>query len=259
MTGAGPAIQPVGLLIPSSNTTVEHEYNRFGPAALSWHAGRVRFTALRAEALAAQEGALAEEAAKLATASVVLGVMAQSAIGFVAGLAAERALAARLAGTMGVPVLSAAEAMAAALRALGVRRIALAMPFDGAVGGLAEGYFTASGFACVGRATLGITHNAAVAEVTEARLVALARAADAPGGQAEAEAVVIPGGNLRAMAAIAAMEAALGKPVVVTNQACLWAVAGVLGVATGAGLPGRLAGADPGGVFRRGLAVVGAS
>ena len=45
----------------------------------------------------------------------------------------------------------------------------------------------------------------------------------------ELDALVVPGGNFATMASIDAWERELGKPVVTTNQACVWAVARELG------------------------------
>jgi maleate isomerase len=243
------ATHRAGLLIPSSNTTVEHEYNRFGPAALSWHVGRLTFTDISAQGIAAQDPDMRSEAAKLATARPQALLVAQSATGFVQGAGYERDLVRRLSAITGGPVLSAATVMVAAVRAFGATRIGLAMPFSSGIDTLVERYFTACGITPVRSGSLGITENFAVSTVTAARLIELAHAADAP----EVEVVVIPGGNLRAMGAVAAIEAALGKPVVITNQAGIWAICGVLGLPCGPRLPGRLATADLDFALRRGL------
>ncbi len=93
-----------------------------------------------------------------------------------------------------------------------------------------------------------MTTNYGIASVTADQLIALARQVDAP----EIDTIVIPGGNLQAMALLPAIEAELRKPIVITNQACMWAVAGMLGVSLGPGF-GRLATADPDWAIRRAL------
>ncbi len=226
----------VGLLIPSSNTTIEHEYNRFGPPEITWHVGRLTLTEVSASGLAEQEPEIAREAGKLATARPGLILVCQSAVGFVAGEAHERATVARMKEVCGVAALSAASLMVAAVRALGARRIALATPFASGVDAAVAAYFTRAGYPPVASAALGITANTEIASVAADRLIALARAADGP----EVDVIVMPGGNLQAMGLLPEIEAALGKPVVTTNQACMWAIAGRLGLAVGPGF-GRLA------------------
>ena len=50
--------------------------------------------------------------------------------------------------------------------------------------------------------------------------------------QPEIEALVVPGGNFPTLRAIAAWEQQFQKPVVTTNQAALWAMLGVMKLAT---------------------------
>ena len=239
----------VGLLIPSSNTTVEYEYNRYAPPEITWHVGRLTLTEVSPAAIAEQEPEVAREAAKLATARPSLMLMCQSAVGFIAGEAYEQAMMGRMQAASAVPPLSAARLMVAAVRALGARRIALATPFASGVDAAVAGYFSRAGFPPVRSVALGLTGNYGIAGVPADRLLALARSADSP----EVDAVVMPGGNLQVMDMLPSMEAALGKPVVATNQACIWAVAGLLGLAVDPAVFGRLGHADGDGSLRRGL------
>ncbi len=225
----------VGLLVPSSNTTVEYEYNRFGPAGIVWHVGRLTLTEVSAQGIAAQEPDIARESAKLGSAHPALLLLCQSAVGFIGGEAHERETVGRMEAASGARGLSAAGLMVAAVRALGARRIGLATPFASAVDAQAAAYFAQVGLQPVRQSSLGLSGNYGIAGVTAGQLVDLVRQADGP----EVEAVVLPGGNLQAMALLPEIEAALGKPVVVTNQACIWGVARLLGVALGPGL-GRL-------------------
>ena len=238
----------VGLLIPSSNTTIEHEYNRFGPPEIIWHVGRLTLTEVSLSGVSAQEPDILSETHKLATARPGAILLCQSAIGFVAGQDAEHAITAQVTAAAGVTALSAASLMVAAVKALGAKRIALATPFASGVDAAATGYFTRAGFPPFRSQALGMTGNYPIASITAEQLIALIRAVDA----AEVDAIVMPGGNLQAMRLLPEIEAALGKPVVITNQACIWAVAGLLGIAVGPAL-GRLAHTDVDFLLRRSL------
>jgi arylmalonate decarboxylase len=62
----------------------------------------------------------------------------------------------------------------------------------------------------------------------------------------EVEVLVVPGGNFPTMRHIAAWEQQLHKPVVTTNQAALWAMMGVMRMATPLPGLGRLLERMPG-------------
>src|SRR6266516_21283 len=62
----------------------------------------------------------------------------------------------------------------------------------------------------------------------------------------EIEALVVPGGNFSTLRAIAASEQQFQKPVVTTNQAALWAMMGVMKMATPLPGLGRLLAQMPG-------------
>ena len=118
----------------------------------------------------------------------------------------------------GIPTMTAAGAVVAALRDLGVETFAFSSPYVATLNDLAVSFIEAFGFRCVGRADapkpLG---NAEVSALTPAEAVALAERADTE----EAEAVVLSCTDLRAAEAVAEIERRLGKPVVTSNQAIL--------------------------------------
>lgn len=60
----------MGLLIPSSNTNVEPEYNAAIPSAVSVHAARMGMTQVSAEGLAGQDADVTWQSELLATAGV---------------------------------------------------------------------------------------------------------------------------------------------------------------------------------------------
>jgi maleate cis-trans isomerase len=122
----------------------------------------------------------------------------------------------------GIPTITAASALVAALRDLGVARFAFTSPYVASLNDLAVSFIESFGFRCVGRAdapkALG---NHDVAELTPEAILAMAERADSDA----AEAVVLSCTDLRALEAVAAIERRLGKPVVTSNQAMMvWAL-----------------------------------
>ena len=174
-----------------------------------------------------------DDAAELLAASPLDAIaFANTGAAYAIGTEGEAAMIARLERrTRGIPVLSTCGAVVAGLRALGVRRIALVDPpwFDTELSALGRRYYESAGFDVVYSAPCGLPSDQA--KIRPADLHAWV-SEHVP---ADADAIVIGGNGLRAVGAIAALEADLSRPVLTANQALLWAAL-------------RLANADPGSV-----------
>jgi len=210
----------VGLLIPSSNTMIEQEFPFALPPGLSAHFARVEMTTLDDAGLRAQDADLVRQAELLGTAKIDAVLFCQSVYGFHRGQAHDRAMAERLSAAAGCPAVTAAGAMVEAASALGVRRLAFVTPFGPALNESVRAYFAGQGFETVAMGGFTFSDNFAIAQVRPDDLVAAIRNGDS----ADAEAVVVPGGNLPCLGVIEAVEAALGKPMICTNQASIHAV-----------------------------------
>jgi maleate isomerase len=121
-------------------------------------------------------------------------------------------------GRPGTPVVTPIGAAELALAALGVRRIAVLTPYLPETTAPVVAHLADRGFEVVRAYCLGLEDDREMARIELDAIVAAARAADAP----EAEALFISCTALPAMAVVARIEAAIGKPVVTSNQACIW-------------------------------------
>jgi len=221
----------LGVLVPSGNPTIEPELYRMAPRSIPIHFARL-------ECLAGEPGAAdgmerrtlgyldSVPAAIHSMEALRLGVVALShtAVSYLSGFAAEPALLERIAKLSGARPLTAASAIAEALRHLGARRIALATPYPEVIASAGRTYWTAAGFEIVAHRGLPDVTN--IYEETEARAYELGRAADAPG----ADAVLISGTGLPTAGIVERLERDLGKPVVTSQTATLWRSLGLLGV-----------------------------
>lgn len=214
-----------GLLIPSSNTTIEREYNAIGPWQVSWHFARLSMTRVDQNGIAEQDREMEAEAAKLGAAHPDVVLLCQSAISFIMGQDYVTVLKDRIATAADAPVLIAADTMVDLVAALGARRIALGTPFTDAVNATTQAYFESHRLEVVGISGFGIVNNFDIAALTREQLVDLALRVDRP----EADAIVMPGGNMPCLMHLDAMEAAIGKPIVTTNLAGMWSIARLLG------------------------------
>ncbi|HEY6771410.1 MAG TPA: hypothetical protein VI035_03060 [Solirubrobacterales bacterium] len=148
---------------------------------------------------------------------------------YVIGMEGESKMIERLeARTRGIPVVAACRATIEGLRGVGADRIAVVDPpwFDDELSDLGRRYYEEAGFKVVDSGPCGLQSDQA-AITPEAVHAWVTRHAPS-----EAEAIVIGGNGFRAVGAIAAIEEALGVPVLSANQALFWAAL-------------RAAGADP--------------
>jgi len=209
-----------GLLIPSSNTLIEQEYYAVMPRAVSLHFGRLTLTQVSDEGIRRQDEDVAQQAALLATAKVGVILFCQTAASFYMGREFDTGLKQRIAAASGIPALTAAGTVIDALQAVGARRVALATPFLTSMNRICAGFLQGAGFDVVASHGLEMTDNFSIATLAPDAVAECARRADHP----EAQAIVMPGGNMPCLAAVEALERELGKPVVTTNSAGMWAI-----------------------------------
>lgn len=220
-------IRHFGALIPSTNTTVEIEYNRLLPSTLQVHVGRLGkgantpFTPSRHEDIEYQArmlGSARVEVVCLAQTSASLSDDAYDAT--VKRLMSEGA---------GVPSLTSAEAVGQAVGALGARRIALVSPYSREVIGRAQRYYeTRYGVEVVAVEGFGATDSYAIGAMSADYATDAFTRIDRP----EIDSFVVLGGNFPTMTFIAGWEQQFHKPVITTNQAALWAMLGVMKINT---------------------------
>lgn len=218
-------IRHFGALVPSTNTTVEIEYNRLLPDTLQLHAARlgkpkgIPFSPSLDEDVAYQSKMLGN--AKVET----LCLTQTSASLF------EEGYDARIKKLMeegaNAPAVTSAEAIGEACKALGAGRVGIVTPYSEEVVGRAQHYYeTNFGLEVVAKEAFGATDAYAIGRIdANAATDAFARI-DRP----EVEALILPGGAFQTMRHIAAWEERFGKPVISTNLAALWAMLRIMKV-----------------------------
>src|SRR3954466_11575838 len=93
----------IGLLVPSSNTTVEPEFYRALPREVTLHVARLLLTKVNPESIAAMVEALAGQARLLASADVDVIVLGATAPSFLHGLGYDREMSRRIEDATGKP------------------------------------------------------------------------------------------------------------------------------------------------------------
>lgn len=124
-----------------------------------------------------------------------------------------------LATAAGVPATSTSLAFVDAVRALGVRTVAIAASYPDDVAELFVEFLADAGITVVSMRSAGIDTAAEVGTLTAEQVRQLAVANDHP----DAEALLIPDTAMHTLAVLPELEAALGKPVLTANQVTIWA------------------------------------
>ena len=214
-----------GVLIPSTNTTVEAEYGRLLPPEYQAHVGRLLSSTPGRPFAPSRDEDIDYQATLLGTAKVELVMLIQTSASLFAD-DYDDDVTRRMSAAAGVPAITSAQAVGRSLRALGARRIGLVSPYSAEVSERARRYFTGvHGLDVAALEGFAATDSYAIGQLGPEN----ARDAFARMDRPDIDAFAVPGGNFPTMASIAGWEREFNKPVVTTNQASVWAMVRQLG------------------------------
>ena len=214
-----------GVIVPSTNTVVEHDYWRAGIPGVAFRAGSMHipnpvmgddadFEALLGQIRASIETAVRD----VLTAEPDRMVMGMSAETFWGGVEGNAAFEKRLRDRTGLPVTTGASSCRAALEELGCRRIGVFSPYQPVADREVGRFFTEAGFSVEAITGLRCPTAMDIARVPDARLLQVVEEVDGP----DVDAIVQVGTNLSFVALADRLECLLGKPVIAINSATLW-------------------------------------
>ncbi len=224
----------IGVIVPPSNTVNETEFNRLKPDGVTFHFTRSPLHPNpAADDFAEMMRDLDRACGDLASCAVDL-----VAYGCTAGSMACPAdrLLGKLREVSGVEGISTAGAILAALEALSVERIAMATPYTEETNAHEAHFLAEHGIEVVAASGLGLNTSLEniqrISRVAPKAVFDHAIAVDRP----EAEALLICCTDFNTLDAVEPLEEALGKPVITSNTATLWAALRALGI--GDAIPG---------------------
>lgn len=215
----------LGMLLPSGNQAAEPQFHAMLPAGVSLHTTRLKLTGSSERDLLAMTERIEEAAELVADSGADLVVFHCTAVSsFSAEL--EQSIKQRVARASGKPATATAEAIVAALNALGAKRIVMLSPYIEAINAREAAYFRGAGFEVVGCAGLECQDANAMMAVSPEhwREFALGRR------DARAQAYLISCTTVRSADVIEDLERELGLPVVTSNTATAWHCLRKLGI-----------------------------
>lgn len=210
----------VGVIVPPSNTVNEAEFNRFAPAGVSFHFTR---SPLHADPAADDFQEMLSDVKR------AMGDLAACRVDYATYACTAGSMACpsdRLLGTMSetdnIGANSTAQAIVAALSALGVTKIAMASPYTDETNAHESHYLEDHGIQVLATAGLGLNTSLEniqkISRVPPAEVFAHAKSVD----HSDADALLICCTDFNTFDAVEPLEKELGKPVVSSNSATLW-------------------------------------
>lgn len=208
---------------------MEREFNLMRPKDATVHAARMRLREVVVFELVSMEEELRLEALKLADARVdVIGFGCTSG-SLVKGLGHDWEIVSRIEKITKILAVATAGAVVDALKALKLSKISVGTPYTEQINALERRFLEQNGFQIVKMRGLGITDNTEIGRLRQEAVYNLVRDVET----AKAEAIFVSCTNLATIEVIEKLEKELGKPVVSSNTATLWAMLRKIGYKKG--------------------------
>lgn len=215
----------MAVIVPSTNTVVEHDLAMIRPEGVTFHAGRMYienpklgsdedFEALLGEIRQSIVVAIRD----IVTAKPTHMLMGMSAETFWGGVEGNKAFEARVRDQSGLDVSTGATACREALNAFGAERIAVFSPYQPVADRQVSTFFAEAGFSVAAVTGLRCDSATSIAEVHPPQLATVIDRID----DDTVDAIVQVGTNLSFVRQAAELEVELGKPVLAINTATLW-------------------------------------
>ncbi|WP_144875916.1 arylmalonate decarboxylase [Microbacterium sp. 1.5R] len=216
-----------GLILPSTNTVVEAEFNWMRVEGVSWHTGRIyipqpvldddaSFVSFL-ENLRVEIGRAVRDVVTAEVDSLVMGMSAETFWGGKEGAEEFAELMSTL--SEGRAVTTGAMACKMALDVYGAKKIGIITPYQPVGDAQVRRFFEEIGYEVHDVHGLKCDTATSIGDVTPDELKAAFRAVDA----ADVDVLLQAGTNLPCSRVAAEMEIELGKPVIAINTATVWA------------------------------------
>ncbi|ACL55909.1 maleate cis-trans isomerase family protein [Methylobacterium nodulans] len=224
-----PRTKRIGLLIPSTNTAVEADFQRLNLPGVSVHGQRLHIPdgVMGEDVLDRMNQDLDEAIESLASAHVDAMVYACTSGSFYKGAGWDTDVITRI-ERKGLPAVATSPAVSAALRHVGGRAISVVTPYPEWTNRRLRDYFTSEGFNILGVAgdpSAAAGGHSFINDQDPENIVAFGERHCAP----EADVLFCSCTAWRSFEAVPELEKRLRRPVISSNQATVWAALQAVG------------------------------
>ena len=221
----------IGVMVPSTNTTFEGDFQLTKPRDVTVHGQRLWLTndAAGAAGMDRMNAEVEAGARYLATAKVDVIAYGCTTGSFYRGPGWDTEMLELIRKTAGVPGVATSPSVVEALRFFGARRLSVATPYPDWNNKQLRAYLEALGFDVLnveGEPRAAASGNQGINDFDPDDVIAFAARACRP----EADALLCSCTAWRSLEAVAELEQRTGKPVVTSNQATIWAAYRALGL-----------------------------
>jgi maleate cis-trans isomerase len=221
----------IGVMVPSTNTTCEADYQMVVPRGITVHGQRLWLTndALGEDGMNRMNAEIESGARYLATARVDVIAYGCTTGSFYKGPGWDREMLDVIQRAAGVPGVATSPSVVEALRSFGARRISVATPYPEWNNQRLRAYLEAMGFEVLNveaEPVAARSGNQGINDQDPAVIAEFAARACRP----EADALLCSCTAWRSVEAVDEIERRTGKPVVTSNQSSIWACLRTLGV-----------------------------
>lgn len=216
----------LGLIVPSSNTVNEPEFEAQLPEGISLHTARLPLDDVTAESLAAMAGNTENCADLLASADVDVIAYGCTTGSLVKGPGYDESIESRITEQTGIPAVATAAAIKRAFDELGISKFVIATPYIDELNTRERSFLESAGYDVLAIDGIGHKDNLEIGREYPQTAYQMVRDLDTE----EADGIFISCTNFRTFEIIEPLESDTGKPVVTSNQATLWNVLETLNV-----------------------------
>ena len=210
----------IGIIVPGVNTNIEPECYRMAPKGVSFHTSRLLLVGKASEEsyhrMERDTERAAEELATVEVDAIVWACTSGSVV------LPPRQIEEKIARIANCPAATTITAVVAALKALGVKRVALGTPYVSFINETEIEFLEKAGFEVVSMYGLELGENQeerrGIGRVPPESMHRFARHIDTP----EADAIFISCTNVAAIEEIPTIENERGKPMITSNLATFW-------------------------------------
>jgi maleate isomerase len=221
----------IGVMVPSTNTTCEADFQLTVPRDVTVHGQRLWMTneGTGDDAYVRMNAEIESGALYLATANVDVVVYGCTTGSFYKGPGWDTQMLELIRREAGVPAVATSPSVVEALRFVGARRLSVATPYPEWNNRRLRAYLEAQGFEVLnvdGEPRAAAAGNQGINDQDPEAVVEFASRVCRP----EADALLCSCTAWRSVEAIAAIEARTGKPAVSSNQSTIWTALRALGI-----------------------------
>jgi maleate isomerase len=206
----------IGLLLPSSNTTMEPEFYAMAPEGITIHTTRLHLHSVTVAGLENMAKHSITAAELLSTAAVDIIVYGCTSGSLLKGLRWDQNLVNKIQDVTGIPTITTARAVVTAIKEIEATRISVVTPYIDELNKLEKKFLEANGFHVTNIKGLGLKDNLKIGKVPYETIIRLIE------DPLFSDCLFISCTNLSIVKSITDLESRYNIPVITSNQASMW-------------------------------------